>query len=201
MGREARSRIFEPFFTTKPLGEGTGLGMAMVYGLVKQHRGFVDVESELGRGTTVHVYFPMARQPAAAAQARSPVRLVHGSGTILLVENEESILRVARSILELSGYAVHVARDGEEALSVYRRHRGDWSLVVSDIVLPKLTGADIYEAIRRDPHPPRFLFMSGYSRQTLRDDVALDPSLPFLQKPWTAEELTSAVRSALDASG
>lgn len=198
MDEATMDRIFEPFFTQKGPGEGVGLGMAMVYGLMKQHRGFVDVKSSPGEGTTVRLYFPVAKDRARTPDPERSERPAGGSETILLVEDDEPIRRAARRILERFGYTVIDAVDGDEGVEVYRRHSAEVDLVLADVILPKRTGPELYDAIRTGPGEPRVLFMSGYPARTVRDSAELDPGLPFLQKPWTVEDLTGAVRQALD---
>jgi two-component system, cell cycle sensor histidine kinase and response regulator CckA len=199
MDEQSLSKIFEPFFTGKEPGEAVGLGMAMVYGLMKQHRGFVDVQSEVGQGTTVRAYFPVAKERLPSPRAPKRRAAPRGHETVLLVEDDEAIRQAARRILERVGYTVLVAEDGEEALQVYREHQSEVDLVLSDVMLPKRTGPEFYAAIRTGPATPPVLFMSGYPAHTIQTTARLDPSLPFLQKPWTAEELAVAVRDALDA--
>ena len=200
MDEETQEKIFEPFFTGKEPGEGVGLGMAMVYGLMKQHRGFVDVDSAPGAGTTVRAYFPVAKERAVQTRAAPRRRPEGGSETVLLVEDDEAIRRAARRILERFGYTVIVAGDGDEAVEVYRERQNEVDLVLCDVILPKRTGPEFYEAIRRVPGDPPVLFMSGYPARTVRARSELDPSLPFLQKPWTVDELAAAVRRTLDAA-
>jgi two-component system, cell cycle sensor histidine kinase and response regulator CckA len=200
MDEATLARIFEPFFTGKEPGQGVGLGMAMVYGLMKQHRGFVDVSSEPGHGTTVRLFFPVAKDRVPAPPPERVVEPTGGSETILLVEDDDAIRHAAQRILERAGYTVLVARDGDEAVEMYREHRREVDLVLADVVLPKRSGPDVYRAIHAGSGDPRILFMSGYPANTLRDRTDLDPHLPFLQKPWTVSELTRAVREALDVS-
>jgi PAS domain S-box-containing protein len=194
------AHMFEPFFTTKPPGIGTGLGMAMVYGLVKQQRGFVDVRSRLGEGTTVEVYLPAASPSAGAASRGARGDLPGGCETILLVEDEEGIRRSASRILRRFGYEVLLAADGEEALSVYRRHRADIHLVISDVVMPRLGGTQLYEEVHRDPDPPKFILTSGYAARDVGDRAVLERAGPLLQKPWTVDDLLRRVREALDGA-
>lgn len=197
MNERSVQRVFEPFFTTKEPDEGTGLGMALVYGLVKQHRGFVDVESAPREGTEVTVYFRLTRERAEPSPDRAG-RAQEGSETILVVEDEEAIRRAARTVLERSGYTVEVAADGQEALTVYDRLQDDISLVLCDVVMPELTGPEVHRALQAYPAPPKFLFTSGYPSDDLEHRVSLDPTLPFLAKPWDVEDLISAVRDVLE---
>jgi two-component system, cell cycle sensor histidine kinase and response regulator CckA len=197
MEEDTLSKIFEPFFTGKEPGEGVGLGMAMVYGLMKQHRGYVDVESARGAGTTVRTWFPVTKERAAGPAPGPPTPREPGAEVILLVEDEEPILLAAKRILEREGYTVLTAMDGEEAVRIYREKEHEVDLLLTDVVLPKLSGPEIYEAIRSSARPPRVLFMSGYPAHTLRTNAELDPSHPFLQKPWSVDEFRGAVRQAL----
>ncbi|MDX1567243.1 MAG: ATP-binding protein [Longimicrobiales bacterium] len=199
MSEASLNQVFEPFFTTKEPGEGIGLGMAMVYGLMKQHRGYVDVESVPGHGTTVHLYFPVTREPMPSRPEEEEEAPPGGSETILVVEDEEPIRRATEHILKRFGYTVKSAADGAQAVSVYEEFRNEIDLVVCDVLLPELTGPEVYQKIRALPSPPRFLFMSGYPASNLRDRISLDPSLPFLPKPWTVEELLTAVRDVLNS--
>jgi two-component system, cell cycle sensor histidine kinase and response regulator CckA len=195
-------RIFEPFFTTKPTGKGSGLGMAMVYGLMKQQHGFVTVESAPGAGTTVHLYFPMATTAAAALESRNGGDAIsRGNETLLLVEDEEPIRRVAQRILEQLGYTVLTAGDGVEALAVYREHADRIHLVVSDVVMPRMNGPDLVAALRREGHAVRVLFATGYaSTDILREHHTLSGAR-FIEKPWTVDSLARQVRELLDGPG
>jgi CheY-like chemotaxis protein len=201
VGMEARvkARVFEPFFTTKPPGEGSGLGMSMIYGLTQQHGGFVELESELGRGTTVRIYLPLARddQPLAELTA-APSGLRGGSERILLVEDEDGLRRVAQRALEKVGYKVITASDGVEALEAYRSHARDVDLIITDVVMPKLGGLALYRTLRQEGHGVAFLFTSGYAaHEIMRGDLP-DGELALLQKPWTLADLTHRVREVLD---
>jgi PAS domain S-box-containing protein len=192
-------RIFEPFFTTKPTGKGSGLGMSMVYGLMKQHQGFVTVSSVPGDGTTVHLYFPLARASAPAREPRHGGEAIpHGDETILLVEDEEPIRRVAKRILEQLGYTVLTAADGEEALTLFREQGSAIELIISDVVMPRMNGPDLIAALRREGHKVPVLFATGYaSSEILREHHTLGGAR-FIEKPWTVESLARQVREVLD---
>jgi signal transduction histidine kinase/CheY-like chemotaxis protein len=193
--------MFEPFFTTKPPGIGTGLGMAMVYGLVRQHGGLVDIESEPGRGTTVRVYFPAAaRADAAPARPRvSPPPGVGGTETVLLVEDEDGIRRVAQRALERAGYRVLTAADGVEGLKMFGAHSKEIHLVVSDVVMPRCGGPELRDAVRKTGQAVPFLFMSGYAARGAGSTENLDLEAPVLHKPWSVADLLGRVRQVLDA--
>jgi PAS domain S-box-containing protein len=199
MDQETLARIFEPFFTTKEQGLGTGLGMSTVYGLIKQHRGFVEVSSEVGSGTTVKVYFRRADSPAAAytapGQAAEPRG---GTESILVVEDEASIRRAVKRVLEKYGYSVHCVSDGDEALATLESRGDEFALVISDVVMPRMSGIELYQAMRAGSIYKKFVFMSGYSARDVRANVDLEDDVPFLQKPWTPNELLSLVRDVLD---
>ena len=194
------ARVFEPFFTTKPLGVGTGLGMSMVYGLVKQHRGFVHLYSETGQRTTAKVYFPAVYRRMPALDAPAEETLPGGTETILLVEDDPAMRSVAQGLLEKVGYRVLAAVDGEQGLATYRAHRGELHLVLTDIIMPKLSGFQLYEAIRRDSAAMKVLFTSGFPAPNYRKSVGLDAHVAFVTKPWTASELLDRVRSLLQSS-
>jgi len=200
MTPEVRAHLFEPFFTTKQPGLGTGLGMAMVYGLVKQHRGFVFVYSEPGHGTTVRVYFPVAAtEPARRPAAPEPARAGNRRETIMVVEDEEPIRRAARRVLERHGYDVVVASDGAEALQVIRAGTAV-DLVISDAIMPRMGGLALYETLARERPGVPFLLTSGYTGAEVAEQHAGSVGLPFLPKPWTMADLLSRVRAVLDGT-
>ena len=190
--------IFEPFFTTKPVGQGTGLGMAMVYGLVKQHGGFISVYSEPGRGTTVRVYFPTVAEAAGEHRVEPPPKPRGGTETILLVEDDASLRRTATRVLEKHGYTVVTATDGQDALSVVRSRPAAPDLIISDVVMPRASGPQLLEALRAAGTEPRMLFTSGYTARDVHERSLLEHDVPFLAKPWTIDDLLRKVREVLD---
>jgi PAS domain S-box-containing protein len=199
MDEATQRRVFEPFFTTKPVGSGTGLGLAMVYGLVKQHDGYVHLYSEPGLGTAVRVYLPAllgTAEPQAAASAVARAR--GGTETILVAEDEDSLRRAAKRVLEKHGYQVLVARDGIEALEVYRANADRIALIISDVVMPRLGGPQMLEQLRQGGSSVKVLFSSGYTARDIAESQRLDPSLPFLPKPWAIGDLLRRVRETLD---
>jgi two-component system cell cycle sensor histidine kinase/response regulator CckA len=200
MDDATRERIFEPFFTTKPPGEGTGLGLAMVYGFVKQSGGHVEVSTELGRGTTFTLYLPRAEaaapQPGTAPDAS---RLPAGTETVLLVEDEEAVRRLSARVLRSRGYAVLEARDGEEAERLATEHPGPIHIVVTDLVMPRMSGRRLAGALARIRPRLRVLFMSGYTDEAVVRQGVHESSVDFLQKPFGPEELARKVREVLDA--
>ncbi|MBI4541674.1 MAG: PAS domain S-box protein [Gemmatimonadetes bacterium] len=198
MDDETRQRIFEPFFTTKPVGTGTGLGMSMVYGLVKQHLGYVSVESEPGHGTVITLYIPPTDEVPAAPPQAPATPATGGHETILVVDDEDSLRRATRRVLERQGYSVLSAGDGAEALELWRAHRGDIALVMSDVVMPRLTGPELWQVIEREHPGAKILFTSGYTDPGSQETASLPPGLPFLAKPWTINDLLRRVREVLD---
>src|SRR3990172_9019784 len=199
MTDEVKARIFDPFFTTKPPGKGTGLGLAMTYGLVKQQAGFIEVDTTPGKGTTMSLYFPLAENGAAAAiPGQGPGEVPRGTETIPLVEDEESLRRATQRVLERLGYRVLGAADGAEALELFRAHRATIDLILSDVVMPRLGGVDLYQAIRREDAAVRFALVTGYAERDVGRDGKLDPRVPLIFKPWTVPDLARHVRKTLD---
>ena len=199
MDAQTLARVFEPFFTTKPKGVGTGLGMPMAYGLVKQHHGFLHLYSEVGQGTTAKVYFPVVRDRGKAlGDTGAGEALPGGIETILLVEDDPAMRAAARELLERVGYRVLVAPDGQQGLDAYRTHRRALHLVITDIVMPKLSGFQLYEAIRVDSQTVKVLFMSGFPAPNFRKSIGGDPLVKFVTKPWTVNELLEQIRLLLD---
>lgn len=202
MDEATMRRMFEPFFTTKPPGEGTGLGMPMVYGLIKQHRGFVDVQSEIERGTTVELYFPVSdTEVTVPDRVEELEEAPGGTETILLVEDDPAIRRTAKRTLEQYGYSVFVAANGEEGLSVFRERQAEIDLVLSDVIMPRKTGGELCAEIRGIAPGTKFVFISGYTPQDWRGSGALDPNIPLVAKPWTIRQLLVAIRNVLDPAG
>jgi PAS domain S-box-containing protein len=201
MDEATRLRVFEPFFTTKEQGKGTGLGLATVYGMVKQSGGYIWVYSELGRGTVFKVYLPPAEQRTSAQTehaGRRHTNDAHGWETVLLVEDEDAVRALAREVLRRHGYVVLEARHGVDALRVAERHRDDIHLMVTDVVMPHMSGRDLAERLSTVRPKMKVLFMSGYTDHAVmhRD---LTPGTAFIQKPFTPEAFARKVRSVLDA--
>ena len=197
MDEETQSHIFEPFFSTKPFDRGTGLGLSTVYGIVKQHGGFITVDSRTGVGTTLRLYFPRSQtqQHARAPQPRTAAR--PGTETILLVEDEPSVRVLARGVLQRNGFRVLEAANGEEAVRVSEEYAGSIELLLTDVVMPKLGGRQVAERLKHARPGLRVLFMSGYS-----DDATLHrggtQGVAFLAKPFLPSDLISAVCTMLD---
>ncbi len=198
MDEETRERIFEPFFTTKAPDKGTGLGLAVVYGIVKQHDGFIHVHSEPGTGTTFRVYFPAVDAPADARVPASRGIILGGNETILLAEDDDSVRGLTERILSSYGYRVLSASDGEEAVRMLRRHGKGIAMVVLDAVMPKMGGKEAYDEMVKTFPGMKALFLSGYSADAIHDAFVLHAGVPFLQKPFGSSSLAKKVREVLD---
>jgi PAS domain S-box-containing protein len=199
MSPDTKEHIFEPFYTSKPHGVGTGLGMAMVYGLVKQLSGYVDVSSEPAAGTVVKLYFPRheVRAPVedvASAHAPTP----RGNETILVAEDEDAIRRTIKRALEGQGYRVLLAADGEEALSLFLESEHEIDMIISDVIMPKMGGLQLYDVLQSQGKQVPFLFTSGYATTDASDEGIPNLSVPVLHKPWTLADLFARVRDVLD---
>jgi len=200
MNAQTVARVFEPFFTTKPVGVGTGLGMSMAYGLVKQHRGYLHLYSEVGQGTTAKVYLPAVRDRGMSElEAATEAALPGGTETILLVEDDPTMRAAAQQLLSKVGYRVVTAVDGQQGLDAYRAHRATLHLVITDVVMPKLSGFELYEVIRGESRGLSVLFMSGFPAPNFRKTVGQDAAVAFVTKPWTASELLAQIRRLLEA--
>ena len=195
---ECADHIFEPFFTTKEVGKGTGLGLASVYGIVKQSGGHVEVTSEVGVGTTVRIYLPAVEEPIPEPPAPTEPQARHGHELILLVEDEESVRSMTRMVLQEFGYEVIEAADGEEALTLSERHEGPIPLLLTDLVMPRLSGRLLAERLALTRPATRVLYMSGYTDDMVVHQGVDSASADFVQKPFTIDDLARKVREVLD---
>jgi len=202
IGIAEQDRIFEPFFTTKKLGEGTGLGLSMAYGIVKQHKGLIQAHSEPGSGAAFHVYLPLVDQPI---QTPTPVpeapatRDARGTETILLAEDDGSVRDLIIGVLEGAGFSVLPAENGAEALDLFERHQDSVDLLLFDIVMPRMGGKEACLAIRALRPETRVLFMSGYAPEGLNGGLELGKRTGFIQKPYRTQELLEKIRETLEA--
>jgi CheY-like chemotaxis protein len=193
--------LFEPFFTTKGVGKGTGLGLATVYGIVKQNNGFINVCSEPERGTTFRIHFPRAqvRVTREGRRCQEETRDLRGTETVLVVEDEESILSLAGTILDHQGYRVLAARNPVEALALAQGHSERIDLLITDVVMPGMDGKDLSQKLRALKTGFKCLFMSGYTADIIAHHGVLDQGIHFLQKPFSVTTLAQKVREVLDS--
>ena len=201
MDAETQKHIFEPFFTTKEAGKGTGLGLSTVYGIVKQSGGHIWVYSEPGQGTTFKIYLPQVdgtpEQPAKNVARGETLR---GSETVLLLEDDEVVRRLIADVLEMNGYRVLTATNGSEALLVSERHKGPIHLLMTDVVMPGMSGREAAERLGKSRPKMKVLYMSGYTDEAIVHHGVLDPGVAFLEKPFTPDEVARKVREVLDSS-
>jgi len=198
--REYLPRIFEPFFTTKEVGKGTGLGLATVYGIVKQHQGWIEVESAVGKGSTFRIYIPyVGERRLETEKPTAHITIRGGTETILLVEDERPVRELVARVLEKHGYQVLQAATGVEAVEIWRGHKKDIALLLTDLVMPEnMNGRELAEKLRADRADLKVIFSSGYSADIVGKDFKLEPNLNFLQKPYQPQTLILAVRRCLD---
>ena len=197
MPPEVRARVFEPFFTTKPQGQGTGLGLAMAYGIIRQHEGVINVYSEVGVGTTIKIYLPMVEPQPTVVEVKVENEIQGGGEVVLVVEDDENVRSGVVAVLQLFGYQVLVAGDGLEALAELQRS-DEVALVISDVVMPKMSGPELCRAARTAHPKLPFLFTSGYTEETVQRSFAIDQGIGFLSKPYSIEALGRKVRAILD---
>ena len=201
MDEEVKSRLFEPFFTTKEQGKGTGLGLATVYGIVKQSGGFITVDSEPGQGAAFRIYLPSLDTAADEVDEpeTAPGSVVAGSETVLLVEDEDIVRDLVAEILQTAGYTVLDAADGIEALELAETHPGPIHLLLTDVVMPKMSGRDLAERLVTLHGDTKVLYTSGYTDGAIVDRGVLQPGTEFIQKPFSFAALTQKVRDVLDS--
>jgi CheY-like chemotaxis protein len=205
MDKATLTKIFEPFFTTKPVGSGTGLGLSTVYGIVKQHEGFIWAYSEVGIGTTIKIYLPAVTEAAARAAEPTPVTLAERkpieAGLVLVVEDEPAVRQLVRRSLEAVGLTVVEAENGQQALEVVSARRERPRLVLTDVIMPGLNGRELSERLASAQPGLPVLFMSGYTGDDVHARSLLPEQAAFIQKPFGPEELVAKVRTMLAHQG
>jgi len=198
MSKAIQERIFEPFFTTKQPGKGTGLGLSVVHGIVTQHGGFINVYSEVGKGTTFKIYLPSVERPAVARKEMLKEEIPGGSETVLIVEDEAGMRDMMKAVLENLGYSVIAAEDGEQALHLISDNPHRIQLVISDIIVPKIGGKELFEELKSMNFEGQFLFISGYTSNVIHHNFITDKDVEALLKPFSPAELGKKVRALLD---
>lgn len=199
MDEKTRERIFEPFFTTKELGRGTGLGLAMVYGIIKQHDGFINVYSEPGKGTTFKIYLPLIKSEVEEKVSAMPAAYPEGGTEIVLVaEDDQAVRKLTKDILERFGYKVIVAEDGEDAIGKFMDNKENIQLLLLDVIMPRKNGKEVYEEIKKIKPDIKTIFLSGYTANLIHKKGILEEGLNFILKPVSPKELLRKVREALD---
>jgi CheY-like chemotaxis protein len=197
MDNKTLERAFDPFYTTKGVGRGTGLGLSSAYGIVKAHGGYVDVESKSGGGTTFKVFFP-ATEEEVQEDAKIMTELVKGTGTVLLVDDEEPLLDVGKELLEAMGYHVLAAKDGNEAVEIYREHEGDIDIVVLDMIIPGMGGGEVYDRLRETNPNVKVLLSSGYAIDGEASKIIERGCNGFIQKPFHMKELSDKMNEIIN---
>ena len=197
---ETRRRIFEPFFTTKGVGKGTGLGLAVVYGVMGSHRGYIDVESFSGRGTRFNLYFPVQPSEIGMTRPRRAVmkEIEGGSETLLIVEDEEILRELVQESLSEKGYNVLTCSDGEEAIEIFKKRRGEIALVLSDMGLPKMGGYELFQRLKSMDPSVKLILASGYLEPNLKSEILKAGAKDFIQKPYSPEQIQETIRRLLD---
>lgn len=200
MEESVRTRIFEPFFTTKEVGKGTGLGLSMVYGIIKQHNGFINCESETGRGTTFKIYLPRVKTPERfrEPETKGSGLLAGGTETVLIAEDDADVRTLTRSVLEDFGYQVIEAVDGQDAVEQFQQRRNDISLLFFDVIMPRMSGKQAYEHINQMKPGIKILFTSGYTSHTIQKEGLAEKDTNYILKPISPKDLLKKVREVLD---
>ena len=200
MSEETRERMFDPFFTTKDIGKGTGLGLSMVYGIVRQHNGFIDVDSEQGIGTAFRIYLPATRVAVKKTLSTPTQHVDKGTETLLVAEDDPALRELSKIVLESFGYKVILAEDGQDAVRKFTANNEEIGLIILDMMMPKMTGVEAYEAIRRIRPKVKALFLSGYTADKVMETGLIANGMEIVMKPILPRDLLWKVRKALDSS-
>ncbi len=196
--RDVQPHIFEPFFTTKEVGKGSGLGLSMVHGIMRQHKGAIHFCSEPGVGSTFRLYLPPGDDHPAEQRQEDHQSIPFGNETILVAEDDPTVRKITTRTLRDAGYTVLAACDGEEAMRLFEENRGSISLVLLDVIMPKMTGHEVHRRLQQLAPNVKVVFCTGYDRETAHCDNLVNEDIPLVQKPFTAHTLLSVVRKVLD---
>jgi CheY-like chemotaxis protein len=195
-----REKIFDPFFSTRDAGQGSGLGLASAYGIIKNHGGFINVYSEKGEGTTFIIYLPASeKKTMREARRLDRVEAQYGQGTVLVADDEEMIIEVGQEMLKKLGYDVMIARDGRETLDLYEKHRAEIDLVILDMIMPGMGGGKTFDRLKAIDGDVKVILSSGYSIDGQAQEILDRGCIGFIQKPFSITDLSIKVREALDA--
>jgi CheY-like chemotaxis protein len=197
MDEDTQKRIFDPFFTTKEMGRGTGLGLASAYGIVKNHGGYIVVDSQKGEGTTFTIHLPASEKPIIE-ENKLPLEILKGTENILLIDDEHTVLKLAKQMLEVLGYKVSAARSGKEAIELYEAKRDEIDMVILDMVMPKMSGGEVYEKLKEVNPQVKVLLSSGYSMDTQAKEIMRRGCNGFIQKPFDIKVLSQKAKEILD---
>jgi len=196
MDKETQQRIFEPFFTTKEMGRGTGLGLASVYGIIKNHGGYINVYSERNEGTTFRIYLPVSEKEVPG-EKKPPEMVVKGTEALLLVDDEDIIIDVGKQMLKALGYEVLVARGGQEAIQIYKNNRHKVNMVILDMIMPDMGGGETYDRLKELTPDIKVLLSSGYSINEKASEILERGCNGFIQKPFDLRDLSGKIREIL----
>ena len=199
MSKVTKDRVFEPFFTTKDVGKGTGLGLASVYGCVKQHNGYITVDSHLGIGTQFNIYLPVIKSTGPIESVKDEVALDPGKGDLLVVDDETVFREILKEIFDDLGYTVHCCTDGSEAVAFYREHRSTNQVVILDMNMPKMNGLDCFRRLKEINANVKVIISSGYGENNDRATMQSEGVLAFVQKPYRAADLAKKIKELMDA--
>ncbi|MBW1971904.1 MAG: response regulator, partial [Deltaproteobacteria bacterium] len=196
MSEKVKERIFEPFFTTKEKGHGTGLGLSMVYGVIKNHGGYIDVESYPGMGTTFSIYIPANHKVKKSKEITPIEEIIHGKGTILVIDDEEVVRDVLKDMLESIGYNVLTAENGKKGLNIYKSNI-DIDLVILDLIMPVMSGKETFQELKKINKNVKVLIATGYAKEEHLKEVLEQGALGVIQKPFTLERLSAKINKII----
>jgi CheY-like chemotaxis protein len=199
MDEQTKEKLFEPFFTTKDVGKGTGLGLSIVYGIIKQHNGYINVYSDLGKGTTFRIYLPIIKSAVKEPDKEEAMTAKGGTETLLVAEDAEDVRELLKIVLEDYGYTVIEASDGDEAIERFMERKENIQLLILDVIMPKKIGKEVYDEIRKIRPEMKALFISGYTAEIIHKKGVLEEGLNFISKPVSPPELLEKVREVLDS--